>query len=136
MAEKSLAPTVQELAALPENAFLELCRDSERMESEHAYQEAGLDALNAAGQGALATMFALSGSPYAALGSIVSAAFAGVSVVRGIQAIGKGRHSAAQSTAADTLLQVLYPPESPGTLVTDAESPGRMTSTMTHGVAM
>ena len=136
MAEKSLAPTVQELAALPENEFLELCRDSERMESEHAFQEAGLDALNAAGQGALATLFALSGSPYAALGSIVSAAFAGVSVWRGIEAYGKGRHSAAQSTAADTLLQVLYPPASPGTAVTDAESPGRVISTMTHGVTM
>jgi hypothetical protein len=136
MAEKSLSPTVQELAALPENVFLELCRDTERMESEHAFQEAGLDALNAAGQGALATMFALSGAPYAALGAVVSAAFAGVSVWRGIEAIGKGRHSAAQSTAADTLLQVLYPPESPGTVVTDAESPGRVASTMTQGVML
>ena len=95
----------------------------------HAFKEAGLDALNAAGQGTLATLFALSGSPYAALGAVVSAAFAGVSVWRGIQAIGKGRQSAAQSTAADTILQVLYPPESPGTVVTDAESPGRVTST-------
>ena len=134
MAEKSLPPTVQELAAMPENAFLELCRDTEHMESESAFKEAGLDALNAAGQGALATLFALSGSPYAALGTVVSAAFAGVSVVRGIEALGKGRHSAAQSTAADTLLQVLYPPESPGTVVTKAESPGRVASTMTHGV--
>jgi hypothetical protein len=134
MADKSLIPTVQELAAMPENAFLELCRDSERMESEHAFQEAGLDALNAAGQGALATMFALSGAPYAALGAVVSAAFAGVSAWRGIQAIGQGRQSAAQSTAADTLLQVLYPPEAPGTVVTNAESPGRVTSTMTQGV--
>ena len=74
MAEKSLSPTVQELAAMPENAFLELCRDTERSESEHAFKEAGLDALNAAGQGTLATLFALSGSPYAALGAVVSAA--------------------------------------------------------------
>ena len=133
MAEKSLAPTVQQLAAMPENAFLELCRDTERIEAESAFQEASLDALNTAGQGALATLFALSGSPYAALGAVVSAAFAGVSVWRGIQAIGKGRQSAAQSTAADTLLQVLYSPESPGTVVTDAESPGRVTSTMTQG---
>ena len=136
MAEKSLAPTVQELAAMPENAFLELCRDTERMESEHAFKEAGLDVLNAAGQGTLATLFALSGSPYAALGTVVSAAFAGVAVWRGIQAIGKGRQSAAQSTAADTLLQVLYPPTSPGTVVTEAESPGRVASTMTQGVMM
>ena len=136
MAEKSLAPTVQELAAMPENAVLDLCRDTERIDAEYAFKEAGLEALTAAGQGALATLFALSGSPYAALGAVVSAAFAGVSVVRGIQAIGKGRQSAAQSTAADTLLQVLYPPESPGTVVTDAESPGRMTSTMAHGVTM
>jgi hypothetical protein len=136
MAEKSLPPTVQELAAMPENEFLELCRDSERMESESAFQEAGLDALNAAGQGTLATFFALSGSPYAALGAVVSAAFAGVSVWRGMQAIGKGRQSAAQSTAADTLLQVLYPPASPGTVVTEAESLGRVASTMTQGVVM
>jgi hypothetical protein len=67
---------------------------------------------------------------------VVSAVFAGVSVWKGIQAIGKGRQSAAQSAAADTLLQVLYPPESPGTVVTDAESPGRVTSTMTQGVMM
>ena len=136
MAEKSLSPTVQELAAMPENAFLELCRDTERSESEHAFKEAGMDALNAAGQGTLATLFALSGSPYAALGAVVSAAFAGVSVWRGIQAIGKGVHSAAQSTSADTILQVLYPPESPGTVVTEAESPGRVTSTTTQGVMM
>jgi hypothetical protein len=136
MAEKSLPPTVQELAALPENAFLELCRDTERSESESAFKEAGMDALNAAGQGTLAALFALSGSPYAALGAVVSAAFAGVAVWRGIQAIGKGRQSAAQSTSADTLLQGLYPPESPGTVVKEAESPGRVTSTMTYGVTM
>jgi hypothetical protein len=136
MAEKSLSPTVQELAAMPENAFLELCRDTERSESESAFKEAGLDALNAAGQGSRAPLFAVSGSPYAALGAVVSAVFAGVSVWKGIQAIGKGRQSAAQSAAADTLLQVLYPPESPGTVVTDAESPGRVTSTMTQGVMM
>jgi hypothetical protein len=136
MAEKSLAPTVQELAALPENEFLELCRDTERSESASAFQEAGFDALNAAGQGALATLFALSGAPYAALGTVVSTAFAGVSVWRGIEAIGKGRQSAAQSATADTLLQVLYPPESPGTVVTDAESPGRVASTMTQGVML
>src|SRR5262249_45793138 len=136
MAEKSSPPTVQELAAMPENDFLELCRDTERSESESAFKEAGLDALNAAGQGTLATLFALSGSPYAALGAVVSAAFAGVSVWRGIQALGKGRQSAAQSTAADTLLQVLHSPELPGMVVSDAESPGRVISTMTQGVTM
>ena len=47
MAEKSLSPTVQALAALPENAFLELCRDTERIDSENAFKEAGLDALKA-----------------------------------------------------------------------------------------
>jgi hypothetical protein len=67
---------------------------------------------------------------------VVSAAFAGVAVWKGIQAIGKGMHSAAQSTSADTILQVLYPPESPGTVVKEAESPGRVTSTMTQGVMM
>ena len=124
MAEKSLSPTVRELAAMPENEFLELCRDTERSESESAFKEVGLDALSAAGQGALATLFALSGSPSAALGAVVSAAFAGVSVWKGMQAIGKGVQSAAQSTSADILLQVLYPPESPGTVITDAKFPG------------
>jgi hypothetical protein len=136
MAEKSLSPTVQELTAMPENEFLALCRDTERIESESALKEAGWDALNAAGQGALATLFVLSGSPYAALGAVVSAAFAGVSVWRGIHAIGKGMQSAAQSTSADTILQVLYPTESPGTVVTVAESPGRVSSTATRGVMM
>ena len=34
MAEKLLAPIVQELAAMPENDFLELCRDTERIEAD------------------------------------------------------------------------------------------------------
>ena len=82
---------------MPENAFLELCRDTERSESEHAFQEAGLDALNAAGQGTLATLFALSGSPYAALGAVVSAAFAGVAsgeACRPSAKAGRARHKA------------------------------------------
>jgi hypothetical protein len=136
MAEQSLSPTVQELAAMPENAFLELCRDSERIDAEHAFKEADLDALNVTGQGTLAPLFARSGSPYAALGAVVSAAFAGVAVWRGMEALGAGRQRAAHSTAAEPLLQVLYPPASPGTVVTDAASPGRVTSPLTQGVVM
>ena len=30
---------------MPENEFLELCRDVDRMESQYAFKEAGIDAL-------------------------------------------------------------------------------------------
>jgi hypothetical protein len=73
MPEKSLYPTVQELAALPENEFLELCRDSARSDSAHAFKQVGLSALNAATQGTLATIFAVSGLPYAAIGTVILA---------------------------------------------------------------
>jgi hypothetical protein len=124
MPEKSSYPTVQELAALPENEFLELCRDSARIDSEYAFKEAGIDALGAGGYGALATIAAFSGSPYAALGTVIGAVFAGVSLWKGIQAVGEGVQKASQSASADTILHVLYPPEPPGTLVHDAEPAG------------
>jgi hypothetical protein len=124
MPEKSSYPTVQELAALPENEFLELCRDSARSDSEQAFKRVGFSALNAATQGALATMFAVSGLPYAAIGTVISAAIAGVSVWQGIQALGEGVQSASRSSSADTVLHVLYPPEPPGTLVHDTEPAG------------
>jgi hypothetical protein len=69
-------------------------------------------------------MFLVSGLPYAAIGTVISAAIAGVSVWQGMQALGKGVQSASQSSAADTILHVLYPPEPPGTLVHDAELAG------------
>ena len=137
MAEKSSPPTVQELANLRENEFLELCRDSARLDSEYAFKEAGIDALEAGGYGALATIAAFSGSPYAALGSVVGAVFAGVSLWKGIQAAGKGVQSASQSSSADTILQVLYPPEPPpGTVVKEAASSGRVAAAMTPSVRM
>jgi hypothetical protein len=69
-------------------------------------------------------MFLVSGLPYAAIGTVISASIAGVSVWQGIQALGKGVQSASQSSSADTILHVLYPPEPPGTLVHDAEPAG------------
>src|SRR6266446_5724550 len=99
-------------------------RDAARSDSESAFRQAGFSALNAATQGTLATMFLVSGLPYAAIGTGISAAIAGVSVWQGIQALGKGVQSASQSSSADTILQVLYPPEPPGTLVHDAEPAG------------
>ena len=56
---------------MPENEFLELCRDSARIDSEYAFKEAGIDALGAGGYGTLATIAAFSGSPYAALGTVI-----------------------------------------------------------------
>jgi hypothetical protein len=136
MAQKPEPPTLLELADIPENEFLELCRDSDRVDSEYAFKEAGIDTLNAAGQGALATMFALSGSPYAAIGTVISAALAGVSVWKGIQAVGEGVRKVSQSSSADTILQVLYPPEPPGTVVKEAEPAGRVAHAITPGVKM
>ena len=136
MAEKSSPPTFQEISAMPENEFLEICRNTARSDSDYAFKEAGIDALSAAGQGALATMFAVSGLPYAAIGTVISAAFAGVSVWKGIQAFGKGVQSASQSSSADTILQVLYPAEPPGTVVKEAESPGRLASDKTPGIRL
>jgi hypothetical protein len=136
MAEKSSSPNVLELAALPENEFLELCRDSARIDSEYAFKAAGIDALGAGGYGALATIGAFSGSPYAALGTVVGAVFAGVSLWKGIQAVGEGVQIASQSASADTILHVLYPQESPGTVVKEAESPGRVAPAITPGIRM
>jgi hypothetical protein len=81
-------------------------------------------------------MFAVSGLPYAAIGTAISATIAGVSVWQGIQALGKGVQSASQSSSADTILRVLYPAEPPGTVVKEAESPGRVAGAATPGVRM
>ena len=121
---------------MPENEFLEICRDNARIDSDYAFKEVGIDALEAGGYGALATIAAFSGSPYAALGTVIGAIFAGVSVWKGIQAAGKGVQSASQSSSADTILQVLYPPESPSTVVKEAASSGRVAAAMTPSVRM
>jgi len=129
MPEKSSYPTVQELAALPENEFLELCRDCDRIDSEYAFKEAGINALTALGNGALSIGLLVSGAalgavPPAILGAAPNAILAGVSVWRGIQALGEGVRKASQSSSADTILKVLYAPEPPGTVVHDAEAAG------------
>jgi hypothetical protein len=124
MTEQSSSPTAEEIAALPENEFLELNRDCDRINAEYAFKEAGIDALSALGNGALATVAAFSTTPYAPIGAVLGAALAGVSVWKGIQALGRGVQSAAKSASADTVLHVLYQPERPGTLVRDAEPTG------------
>jgi hypothetical protein len=123
MPEKSSTPTVQELADMPENEFLELCRNVNRMESQYAFKEAGIDALGALANGALSIGFMVSGAP---LGAVPNAVLAGVSVWRGIQALGEGVQKASQSSSADTILRVLYPREPPDTLVHDTEPAGRV----------
>jgi hypothetical protein len=134
MAEKSSTPTVQELADMPENEFLELCRDVDRMESQYAFKEAGIDALGALANGALSVGFMVSG---ALLGAVPNAVLAGVSVWRGIQALGEGIRKASQSSSADTVLQVLYPPEPPpGTVIKEAAPAGRMATAITPGIRM
>jgi hypothetical protein len=57
------------------------------MESQYAFKEAGIDALGALANGALSVGFMLSG---ALLGAVPNAVLAGVSVWRGIQALGEG----------------------------------------------
>jgi hypothetical protein len=131
MADKPSSPTVQELAALPENEFLELCRDVDRMDSQYAFKEAGIDALAALANGALSVGFMLTG---AFLGAMPNAVLAGVSVWRGIQALGEGIRKASQSSSADTVLQVLYPSKPPGTVVKEAEPAGRIARNITPGV--
>ena len=130
MAEKSSTPTVQELADMPEHEFLELCRDVDRMESQYAFKEAGIDALGALANGALSVGFMVSG---ALLGAVPNAVLAGVSVWRGIQALGEGIRKASQSSSADTILQLRY---APGTVVKEAEPAGRVVSAVTQGVKM
>ena len=60
MAGKACPPLVRVRAAMPAQALLALCRDTAGSASASACQQAGLDALNAAGQGALAPLCALS----------------------------------------------------------------------------
>jgi len=141
MVEKSSTPTVQKLADMPENEFLELCRDCDRVDSEYAFKEAGMNALTALGNGALSTALLVSGTvvgaaPVAILAAAPNAILAGVSVWRGIQDLGEGIRKASQSSSADTILQVLYPPEPPGTVVREAAAAGRVTAGITPGVRM
>jgi hypothetical protein len=133
MTEKSSPPTVQELVDMPENEFLELCHDCDRIDSEYAFKEAGINALSALGNGALATAFIVSGAPIASVGNAV---LAGISVWKGIQALGKGVQKASESASADTILQVLYPPTSPSTLVKEGETHGKVTPPITRGVTV
>jgi hypothetical protein len=135
MTEKS-TPTVQELAAMPENEFLELCRDCDRMDSEYAFKDAAIHALGALGNGAMATAAAFSSAPLAPIGMVLGAVLAGVSVWKGIQEIGKGVQSAARSSSADTILKVLYASEPPETTVKETEPMGRIASAIIRGVKM
>jgi hypothetical protein len=60
MAGKACPPLVRVLAAMPAKALLARCRATARSESASACQQVGRDALNAASQGALAPLCALS----------------------------------------------------------------------------
>jgi hypothetical protein len=102
---------------------LDLDRDCDRINAEYDFKRAGIHALGAGAYGTMATVAALSGSPYAALGTAIGAALAGVSVWKGMQDIGKGVQDSAKGAAADTTLRILHQhqPEQPGTLVWEAE---------------
>lgn len=78
---------------MPENEFLELCRDSDRIDSEYAFKGATIHVLGTLGNGAIATAAAFSSPPLAPVGMALSAVLAGVSVWKGIQEIGKGVQS-------------------------------------------
>ena len=76
------------------------------------------------------------GSPLAAIGTVISATMAGVSVRRGRQEIGEGVRHAARSSSADTALRILFEHQSPGTVVHEAELHGTVNPAMTAGVRM
>ena len=133
MTEKSLSTTAEELAALPEDEFLELCRDCDQMSSEHDFKMAGIHTLGAGAFGTLAASCMLSGAPHGVLlGSLISIP-AAIYVWNGLQDIGKGVQNAAKSASADTALRILYQNQagSPGPVVHEAEPDGRVASTIT-----
>lgn len=138
MAEKSLSTTAEELAAMPEDEFLELCRDCDQMSAEYDFKSAGIHTLGAGAFGTLAASCMLSGAPHGVLlGSLMSIP-AAVYVWNGLQDIGKGVQNAAKSASADTALRILYQhqAESPGAVVHEAEPRGRVTPAITPGVMM
>jgi hypothetical protein len=133
MTEKPSPPTLKELADMPENEFLELSRDCDRIDSEYAFKDAGREALVALGNGALSIGLLVAGAvtgapPYALLGAAPNAILAGVSVWNGIQALGEGVRKSSQSASADTILKVLYAPEPPGAVIHEAEAYGKVKS--------
>lgn len=137
MIERSLSATAQDLAAMPEDEFLELCRDCDRINSEYDFKRAGIHTLGAAAWGALSTSLFLSAAPYGAAMGALSAIPAAVCVWKGIQDVGEGVQHTAKSASADTALRVLYQNEvTPGAVVKEAESPGRVTPTMIRGVTV
>ena len=123
---------------MPEDEFLELCRDCDRISAEHDFKRAGIHTLGAAAWGALATSLSFSAAPFGAAMGALSAIPAAVFVWKGIQDVGEGVQHAAKSASADTALRVLYPNEAatPGAVVNEAESSGRVQSTMTRGVTV
>jgi len=136
MTAKSLSTTAEELAAMPEDEFLELCRDCDKISSEYDFKSAGIHTLGAGAFGALAASCMLSGAPNGVLlGSLMSIP-AAVYVWNGLQDIGRGVQYAAKSASADTALRVLYEhqAEAPRAIVHEAEPKGRVASTITPGV--
>ena len=71
------------------------------------------------------------------MGSLIAIP-AAVYVWKGIQDIGAGVQDAAKSVAADTALRILYQNQAtrPGTVVKEAESPGRVTPAITPSVIL
>jgi hypothetical protein len=134
MTEKSLSATAEELAAMPEDEFLELSRDCDKISSEYDFKSAGIHTLGAGAFGTLAASCMLSGAPNGVLlGSLISIP-AAVYVWNGLQDIGSGVRHAAKSASADTALRILYEhdhlaPSTPTTIVTDAEPIDRVKPT-------
>ena len=128
MEQQPSSPTAEELAALPEDEFLELCRDCDQMSSEYDFKSAGIHALGAGAFGTIAASCMLSAAPAGALMGALTAIPAAVYVWKGIQDIGEGVQHAAKSASADTTLRILYQHEAerPGTLVQETEPAGRV----------
>ena len=120
--------TAEEIAALPEPEFLELDRDCDRINAEYDFKRAGIHALGAGAYGTLAASAMMSAAPYGALMGTLIVIPAAVYVWDTIQDIGRGVQDATKSTAADTVLRMLYEHErkQPGMIVQDAEPAGRV----------
>ena len=131
MIEKSLSATVEDLAAMPEDELLELCRECDQISSEYDFKSAGIHALGAGAYGTLAASCMLPAAPAGALMGTLIAIPAAIYVWKGIQDIGEGVRHAAKSASADTALRILHEHQAPGGVIHSAEPEGRVGPAMT-----
>ena len=124
-ARHSATRLAEGIEALPEREFLEIDRDTHRMDSKHEFTLAGIHALAAGAFGTLAGAAALAGAPLGLLVAIPAAVY----VYTSLHHVGRGVQEAANSVSADTALRLAYEHEgmTPGHHIQEAASHGRMT---------